>query len=541
MEQHRPRVTGAQAANHRDPARPTGTSGTRAIGDAAITLSRSKVCPSCSTRFPADFRVCPRDATELESSSEPEQTEAPDPLIGSVLTDSYEIVRVIGEGGMGRVYEARHTRLPNKRFAIKVLHPELSRQPDIVHRFLREAEATSVLAHENIVGVLDVNRVPDGRPYIVAELLEGEQLRDYLERASKLSVQQAIHIGRQLCQALHAAHVNDIVHRDIKPENVFLVGDGEHRRVKVLDFGISRVGDGAGTMTKTGVIMGTPAYMPPEQARGQHVDRRADIYAVGAILYEAVTGSRPFDGPDQMATLAAVLTDDPPRPRTLDATLPPALELVIQKAMAKQPHERYRSMLELDAALAPFDQPGARPAAEYIARESEPAAAPHMNTLIKLEAWLRKNPQPERARSGLVLFSIAAACVATAGLLDATTSAIRWIRGSVTLTASEIVLAALLTFGVLITPALAWVRFVRARVWPSSPRAVDVLMRLKRVLVATLVTYATGALGLRLTGAALRSDPTDVLAWPGWGVVLPSAALAMAGVAAWVERVKTRR
>jgi serine/threonine protein kinase len=306
-----------------------------------------RVCPACGGRYPADFRVCPRDATPLEDAPDDE-----DPLLGQVLAGSYEVLRVIGEGGMGKVYEARHSRLHNKRFAVKVLHGELARQPEVVTRFQREAEAASVLTHPNVVGVFDVNVSQDGAPYIVAELLEGEEFGDYLDRVGKLPVPEAVRVVRQVCRALGAAHAQGIVHRDVKPENVFLVGQGG--MVKVLDFGISKVGDSQG-LTQTGTVMGTPDYMAPEQARGDRVDARADVYALGAILYRALTGRKPFQGLDPMAVLTAVLTEEPPRPSTIESGIPLALELIVQRAMSKNPAERYQSMDDLDRELAAFD------------------------------------------------------------------------------------------------------------------------------------------------------------------------------------------
>src|SRR5688572_2310285 len=180
------------------------------------TLS-SRRCPTCGGRFPADFRVCPRDAVPLEDAPEGD-----DPLVGQVLAGSYEVTRVLGEGGMGRVYEARHRRLTGKRFAVKFLHQDLARQPEVVTRFQREAEAASGISHPNVVGVHDVNVTADGQPYIVAELLQGEELGEYLERAEKLSVSDAVRVVRQICRALAAAHETGVVHRDVKPENVFL-------------------------------------------------------------------------------------------------------------------------------------------------------------------------------------------------------------------------------------------------------------------------------------------------------------------------------
>ncbi|HEX4353869.1 MAG TPA: serine/threonine-protein kinase, partial [Polyangiales bacterium] len=231
-EQRQPRAAASPPPRAQDPALRSHA------GVVEREPARAKACSVCHERYPADFRVCPRDATRLVDAPDEDQS---DPLIGVVLSDAYLIVRAIGEGGMGRVFEAQHKRLPSKRFAIKVLHADLARQPEVVSRFLREAEATSVLRHPNIVDVLDVNRAPDGRPYIVAELLKGEQLGEYLERKSKLEVADAIQICRQICRALDAAHRQNVVHRDIKPENVFLIGEGRERRAKVLDFGISRV------------------------------------------------------------------------------------------------------------------------------------------------------------------------------------------------------------------------------------------------------------------------------------------------------------
>jgi serine/threonine protein kinase len=486
-------------------------------------LARAKRCPSCAELYPGDFRVCPRDATVLEVA--PEQD---DPLLGALLGDSYEVTRVIGEGGMGRVYEAQHKRLAGKRFAIKVLHADLARQPDVVSRFQREAEATSVLSHANIVGVVDVNRAPDGRPFIVAELLEGEMLASYIERKRCLSVPEAVYICRQVCAALMAAHERDIVHRDIKPENVFLIGrEGDRRMVKVLDFGISRVGEGAATLTKTGMVMGTPAYMPPEQARGARVDHRADIYAVGAILYEAVTGKRPFDGPDLMATLARVLSEEPPRPCTLNAALPPALEMTIQRAMAKQPSERHRTMRELDAELASFDT--SRPT-ERGGQSDESPTVP-LDVVRVSSPSIDPGTSAQRARLHLVVLSSVAAAWLVGGTLDAATSGIRWLRGTLSLSPTELFLISASICGIAIAPSLAWVRYLKQRVWPSTPRSVELVDRLRAILVATLVTYAAASLMMRVVEAVAREDLYAV-PWPGWPVFSFIGANT-AGVATW--------
>src|SRR5689334_12656070 len=343
---------GTPAARGQSPAQGPPSSSALVASRGSLSGVMPKACPKCQARYPADFKVCPRDAQPLIDAPD----DGTDPLLGTTLGDAYQVVRMVGEGGMGKVYEARHTRLSNKRFAVKMLHPEYARQPEVVARFQREAEAASGIAHPNVLDVYDVHHTEDGRPYMVGEFLEGEEFGDFLERAGKIPAGLAAHIARQICQALGAAHARGIIHRDMKPENVFLTGPLGHPTVKVIDFGISKVGDAGGTaLTRTGMIMGTPSYMAPEQARGERVDHRADVYAVGGILYRALTGKKPFDSDDPSATLTRVLTEEPERPRAIEPSIPQALELVIQRAMAKEPGDRHASMADLEADLLPFD------------------------------------------------------------------------------------------------------------------------------------------------------------------------------------------
>ena len=324
----------------------------------AMAAELTRRCTACNERYPADFLVCPRDATPLVSDDEA----AADPRIGALLGDTYQIVRTIGEGGMGRVYEARHLRLKERRFAVKALHTELAKNPEMSARFLREASIASSIKHANVVDVFDVHHLADGTPYLVGEYLEGEELADYVGRQGPLEPRLAAKVGRQVCQALAAAHAGGVIHRDMKPENIFVLassiaevesGASRTLQVKVIDFGISKAGT-SDALTRTGVIMGTPSYMSPEQARGQQVDARADIYAVGACLYFMVTGKRPFEGDDPTSTLALVLSQEAVRPREIDPRIPEGLELVIQHAMAKEAQDRYPTMLELDEGLATF-------------------------------------------------------------------------------------------------------------------------------------------------------------------------------------------
>jgi serine/threonine protein kinase len=503
------------------------TSGVGRTSSAPAFLN--KQCPACHERYPTHFLVCPRDATRLQEAS----SQAADPLIGAVLGSTYQVLRLIGEGAMGSVYEARHTRLFSKRFAIKVLHGDLTRQPEVVGRFLREAEATSALHHPNIVGVLDVDQTPDGRPYIVAELLEGQQLGDYFARHGKLSVDEAVAICRPICQALLAAHEKDIVHRDIKPENLFLVGDGARRTVKVLDFGISRVGDAAGSMTQTGVVLGTPAYMPPEQARGQRVDHRADVYAVGAILYEAVTGKAPFEGADAVAILGLVLTQSPVPAHSIAPDIPPELDLVIQKAMAKSPDHRYASMREFDAALAEFDA-GVPRSHQRLSASSPPAALSGYPAGLQRLLRLYANPQ-QHAQTRLWVLSLAIALYAFAGLVALSTGLVRAGHARGTLSGTELLVCVLGSAGVLSVPCIAWGNFLFWHVSLSAPRVLDILSRTQRVLVGSLCSYAVGMLLVRVLGALGATS----LVWSGWDLVVFSVAVVCGGAVAWLE-AKTR-
>ncbi len=244
-------------------------------------------------------------------------------MIGQKLDGTYEIVRVLGEGGMGRVYEARHSRLHKKRFAVKLLHQELARQPEVVTRFQREAEASASIGHPNVMDVLDVNVTADGQPHIVAGALAGVQLGDHLDRTVRLRVPDAVRIVRQVCQALGAAHAQGIVHRDGKPENVFLTGDlAKLKRTdgKVLDFGISKLADAGGeNPTKTGMAMGNAGLDGARASFAAIASMRAQTSTPpGDPLIECSLVEKPFEGLDLMATPTAVLVQEPARSSALD-------------------------------------------------------------------------------------------------------------------------------------------------------------------------------------------------------------------------------
>jgi tRNA A-37 threonylcarbamoyl transferase component Bud32 len=280
---------------------------------------------------------------------------AEEPLpAGFRLDDKYVVIRHLSTGGMGAVYEVEHAPL-GKRLAAKVLLPELARRPRLLERFRREARAASATGHENIVEVTDLGQTPHRAPFLVMELLTGRTLGGELKNGP-LEPERAVHVARQILSALAAAHARGIVHRDLKPENVFLIkrgADGDF--VKVLDFGIAKMLDEVDDkeLTQAGQVVGTPTYMAPEQARGDKtVDGRADLYAVGAMLYRMVTGHRPFQGDSFNALLFAIAQGDFTRPRQHNPRISPLLESVILKAMAVDRSKRYQTAEELDEALS---------------------------------------------------------------------------------------------------------------------------------------------------------------------------------------------
>jgi serine/threonine-protein kinase len=277
------------------------------------------------------------------------------PATGALIDGKYRVDRVLGEGGMGIVFQATHVRL-GQRVAIKMLHPQMLSKPEIVERFEREARAAAQLRSTNAVRVVDVDVTPDHLPYMVMEFLDGHDLAAELQVRGKFNVPDAVDCVLQACAAMNEAHALGIVHRDLKPSNLFLAREGAGTVVKVLDFGISKM---AATeldvhVTSTLATMGTPLYMSPEQIRStKSVDARADVWSLGVILFELLSGRPPFTG-SAMAVSAAIVADPPTSLRELQPGVPESLEQVVLKALAKTPDARWPDVQSLAAALAPF-------------------------------------------------------------------------------------------------------------------------------------------------------------------------------------------
>ncbi len=279
--------------------------------------------------------------------SEPDLHDSVD-FLGQILDGRYQVSELIGEGGMGRVYLAEHIEI-GKKVAVKILHPVYGRMPDLVERFRREARAASRIGHPHIVDVTDSGTTDDGSVYFVMEYLEGVELASVIDREGALDVTRVLRISVQICRALAAAHAAGIIHRDLKPENVFLThrqGAGDF--VKVLDFGIAKTTEAEQArdkrLTSPGMAMGTPEYMSPEQAAGRPADERCDIYSMGAILYESLTGVPPYQGENFMEILTKKATVDPRPPSELRSNLPQAVVDLAMRAMARNPDDRPPSM-----------------------------------------------------------------------------------------------------------------------------------------------------------------------------------------------------
>ncbi|MBI4952084.1 MAG: serine/threonine protein kinase [Myxococcales bacterium] len=333
-----------------------------------------KICPACSRELEGAVTPCPDDGAALvhldTATSERAQN-----LLGQVIDGRYRLERVVGRGGMGTVYACRHV-VVGKTFAMKVLRPGVERSEEVLQRFIREAQAANAIESRHICAMTDFGQLPSGAFYVVMELLDGMSLTRAL-REQRIGRRDLVRVFVQVADTLDKAHRAGIVHRDLKPDNVVLVADeDEPFFVKLVDFGIAKMMQArASSLTETGVVLGTPYYMSPEQARGDALDHRSDIYSLGIVMYRAFTGRLPFVADSAMGVLTRHITEEPALPSRL-CDVEPVTERVILRCMQKRPEARYQSMAEVAAALRTvpaYLEPRPRPAAEL---EPAPASLP---------------------------------------------------------------------------------------------------------------------------------------------------------------------
>jgi eukaryotic-like serine/threonine-protein kinase len=308
-------------------------------------MSTRKVCAQCGTEYGMNQKFCPNDGSPLRAES------TDDALIGQIIADRYHVTGLIGEGGMGRVYVAEHVRMGRKS-ALKVMSPSLATTADAITRFNREASNASRINHPNVAAIYDFGETPEGLLYIAMEFVEGETLHTLIARDGPLPIARAAHITKGVADALSAAHHLDIIHRDLKPDNIMVARqlDGTDW-VKVVDFGIAKSvaqGSAGQTVTTVGVSLGTPEYMSPEQLAGEKLDHRTDIYSLGLVLFNMLTGELPYPKLTSKETLVRRLTSPPAsltdvRP---DMEWPPALQDALSTALASDPHARYENVGE---------------------------------------------------------------------------------------------------------------------------------------------------------------------------------------------------
>jgi eukaryotic-like serine/threonine-protein kinase len=362
------------------------------------------------------------------------------PQQGDLIAGKYLVEEVLGQGGMGVVVAARHIAL-RQRVAVKFLLPAGLRLPGARERFLREAQAAAALQSEHVARVLDVGTLETGAPYLVMEYLSGTDLSCLLKSRGSLPIVEAVDLVLQACEAIGEAHALGIVHRDLKPQNLFVVMRGGARFIKVLDFGLSKMPPTASngpevSLTATDLVVGSPQYMSPEHIRSlKHVDARSDIWALGVILYQLVTGRRPFLGDSMIAICASIAADTPRPPSTYRRDVPASLDALVQHCLEKDPARRIQTVAELVQGLSPFTwartgSPAERRDPSFTSAPALPshASIPAIDvsvpgsptgsdrTTARLSTWGHTQPRPRSQRFAL-LFATGAVMVAVAGLL----------------------------------------------------------------------------------------------------------------------------
>ena len=311
-------------------------------------MSAQKICPTCNTEYPANERFCPRDGTALRS-----QGSGTD-LVGSVIAERFHVLKKLGEGGMGQVYLAEHVKM-GRRSAVKVMHPGMVHDADAIGRFNREAANASRINHPNVAGIYDFGETPEGLVYLAMEYIEGETLTDIVKAKGALPPIRAAEITRQAAEGLHVAHDMGIVHRDLKPDNIMVTVDRDgFDQVKVVDFGIAKSTSGdAQNVTRTGMVIGTPEYMSPEQLSGDKVDGKSDVYSLAIVAFNMLTGQLPFPSDTAQSSMIMRLTE---RPKTLtdmkpDTVWPEDVQAVMDRALERDASLRYQKARDFGRAL----------------------------------------------------------------------------------------------------------------------------------------------------------------------------------------------
>ncbi|MCC6622435.1 MAG: serine/threonine protein kinase [Deltaproteobacteria bacterium] len=385
-------------------------------------------CATCGGLFRPPLVLCPRDATLLDIEGE---VAGPDPLVGRVFGGRFAIAERLGEGGMGAVYRATQLSV-GREVALKVLHPGFAARPDAAQRFAREARMLSRIHHPSVVTLFDFGQAESGELFLAMELLQGETLAARLERGA-IEPRLARHIADGIAEALAIAHAEGIVHRDLKPENVWLVptptpgGQGPSVRVKVLDFGLARsVAVQATTLTGPGTIFGTPVYMSPEAIAGREVGPSADLYALGLILYEMLTGKKAFERSQVEATFTAHLVEPAP---ALPAEHPRALAELVRRLLEKEPARRLPSASDVRTALVAIDEAiDPQRSRTWTHAEvrgaigAEPSATPATTGAHPTTGSASPLPLPERRRRALLVGGAIAVVVVASALVAAGTS-----------------------------------------------------------------------------------------------------------------------
>lgn len=323
------------------------------IEDLTSTAVR-KICPACSREFAGSEITCKHDGNPLQMLPS-------DPYVGRILAEKYLVVKSVGSGGMGTVYLAKH-ELMNRRVAIKMLRAQYVQDEGSVKRFQLEARALGKLEHNHIINTHDHGYTVHGQPYIVMEFLQGRSLAEEVKEHKGLPVGRTIDIFDQVCDALDYAHKKGVLHRDLKPGNIMLLTDKEKADyVKVVDFGVAKLmdvsGEEAQSLTQQGEVCGSPVYMSPEQCLGQDLDRRADVYSMGVVIFETLTGKLPLLGKNMMETMGKHIHEEPPSFQQVrpDLYIPERLEKVVRKALSKKPEDRHQTMAQLREDLLAAD------------------------------------------------------------------------------------------------------------------------------------------------------------------------------------------